>query len=303
MFRVTTEHLQQLCRLNGFPITPGDMVFLGFRGCLPINPTDHRFHSEQSLTAANVDHLHPRCTLVQWLSNEGRLAVYPGSTVPNVEYTRKALAHGGNGANQLLTGFFADFCKGIHKAGTPTAHEAFRETNARPVRRTVDNLEYEADDRVEMDNPGDNLHAAWCGSVADPHFASAGCQVVVGYPHCPRRGSLPNAGPWQAFHDAAYSRAQRRFGYVLVNGFEIQCLALVGPAGLERVRFGSVGPRAEQVQAALKKLGYYEGHVGNSFGDRSLRALLEFQHAAFGRGAADGICGLQTAAALDLTWP
>jgi peptidoglycan hydrolase-like protein with peptidoglycan-binding domain len=71
---------------------------------------------------------------------------------------------------------------------------------------------------------------------------------------------------------------------------------------MERVRYGSNGPRAKSIQKALKAKGFYEGTVNGEFGDRSIRALLEFQEVEFGRNGDDGICGPQTAEALGVDW-
>jgi len=310
MFSLTAAHLRILSAANEFPTDPtqrgdpGALVFAGIRGCLPIDPGDQSFAPSRDLQMVNVDHRHPRCTLVQWVPKTGLLAAYPGSTVPHRRYIERGFGRGGRGANQLLTGFFDDFRKGMHRPDSPTGHEAFRQTNSRPYRRTGNDLEYDTDDRVETENPGDNLHAGWCGGVDDERFSSAGCQVVVGYPACDQREGQPAVGPWRAFHDVAYARKrQTSFGYLLVNGFELQRLVVVGARGSERVRFGSNGPRARRVQKGLQRKGVYEGRIDGVFGPRSLRALLRFQESALGRGASDGVCGPQTATALGITWP
>jgi hypothetical protein len=304
MFPLKVEHLEQLCRLNEFPVAGDEMVFVGVRGCLPENPVDHAFRDVQALSAAlPVDHVHPRCTLIQWMPLDKQFAVYPGSTVPHRRYIQGALA-GGEQANQLLTGFFADYRKGMHKAGKPTGHAAFRETGMRVFRRTHNDAEFGVDDPVEFDNPFDNLHAAWCFNTEEDLFSSAGCQVVVGFPQCPKRGNQPSTGPWKAFVGTAYGREQVSFGYALFNGSaDVKQMAQSGPEGLERVRFGSSGPRARRVQAALREGGYYEGDLDGRFGYRSLRALIDFQQIAFGPSGGDGICGPQTAAALEIDWP
>jgi len=302
MFTLTATHLKTLCHLNEFPIREEEMVFLGFRGCLPPNPADQTFAASHSLSLASINYLNPRCTLVQWLPGEETFAVFPASTVPHQKYIQSAFSNGGQGANELLTGYYTDFRKGRHKGFKSTGHEAFVQTNNRPYRRTVDNLTYDPLDRVEMDNPGDNLHCGWFGGL-DAGYSSAGCQVVMGFPQCAQRSDEPNTGPWKVFHDEAYKRDQQSFGYALLNGTEVQRLVLSGAGGMERVRFGSEGERTSRVQTALKEKGYYEGDVEGQFGLRSLRALLNFQEATFGTGGDDGICGPQTAEALHLTFP
>jgi hypothetical protein len=301
MFTLKADHLKALCELNEFPVDADAMVFVGLRGCLPVNPGDQSIAKEHGLMGAVVDYLHPRCALIQWTPKDGKFAVFPGSTVPHRSSVEAARRRGGVGANQLLTGYYDDYRKGWHKAGKPTGHEAWRQTGSRPIRRTADDLDYEEDDRVEISNPADNFHSGWCAGL-ESSYSSAGCQVLVGFPKCARRGSSPATGPWRVFHDRGYAISQSVFGYALFNGGEAKRIALTGSAGMKRVRFGSNGPSAKSIQKALKAKGFFEGTVNGAFDHRSLRALLEFQEAEFGRNGDDGICGPQTAEALGVDW-
>src|SRR5690606_20071650 len=158
--------------------------------------------------------------------------------------------------------------------GSATGHPAFRQTQGRPVRRTADDLDFQTDDRVEFTNPHDNLHAAWCMGVNDAGgYASAGCQVVVGFPRCGRRGELDDAGPWRTFRRNAYDLAQDSFPYVLLDGRNAQSVA-AGGATTARLRFGSRGDLVTRVQDVLAGRGFYEGALDGDFGVRTLRALL-----------------------------
>ena len=303
MFELKAEHLLSLCEANEFPIDKNALVFVGVRGCLPLSPFDHAFRDTQRMNASRVDYQHPRCTIIQWWPGRGTFAVFPGSTVPHQKYIELARKRGGVGCNQLLSGFWDDYRRGRHKGFGPTGHEAWQQTASRPLRRTADDLDYDPLDRVEITNPADNLHAAWCAGL-DSDYSSAGCQVVVGFPKCKSRDGQPATGPWKAFHESAWPLSQVRYGYALFSGSEIERVALLGlEPGSERVRFGSAGPRTQRVQSALKDLGYYEGELDGACGPRSLRALLQFQEDVFGPGGDDGICGPQTAEALKVSWP
>lgn len=301
MYKLSADHIEQLFGLNEFPVDKAGMVFVGIRGCLPANPNDLDEAKVQDLESAVVDHLHPRCTLIQWMPKSGIFSVFPGSTVPHQTSIAAAKRMKGVGANQLLTGYYNDYRKGWHKRGAKTGHEAWRQNASRPIRRSADDLDYDGDDRVEIVNPADNLHAGWSGGLAGS-FSSAGCQVIVGYPECEQRGKSPATGPWKVFKDRGYASKQQAFGYGLFNGSDVQRLVLYGAKGLERVRFGSVGERAKRVQEGLKAAKFYEGKIDGVFGPRSLRALLDFQEATFGMDGDDGICGPQTADALGVTW-
>ena len=78
MFKLTAEHLRQLCDLNSFTVDRKSMVFFALRGCLPANPGDHRQGREHSMELAPVDYLRPRCTIAQWLPATNTFAVFPG---------------------------------------------------------------------------------------------------------------------------------------------------------------------------------------------------------------------------------
>ena len=80
MFTLSEKHLSNLCDQNSFKIDNSEMVFLGLRGCLPADDTDHTFRSEQQLKDADVNHKNPRCTLIQWRPAKGEFAVFPGFT-------------------------------------------------------------------------------------------------------------------------------------------------------------------------------------------------------------------------------
>jgi peptidoglycan hydrolase-like protein with peptidoglycan-binding domain len=59
-----------------------------------------------------------------------------------------------------------------------------------------------------------------------------------------------------------------------------------------------------KVQTALKQLDFYEGVVDDDFGNRTLRAVLDYQTAIFGPAQDDGIVGPLTAGSLQIAnWP
>ena len=298
------EHLRMLCALNHFPIPDQSLVFFGLRSAIPVNDENHDFGSDHSMSMAEVDYLHPRCTIGQWRPTERTLAVFPGSTVPHLNHIRSAQAEGGKGANQLMTGLYTDYRKGIHKAGSSTAHEAFRQTGEHPIRRTSDDLDYDLEDPVDVENPYDNLHAAWCAGVGATDFSSAGCQVVVGYPKCRKLENRPDSGPWAQFKNNAYDLDMDRFNYLLLDARDLAKLADPGTTSLSvRLRFGSQGDLVEEVQRVLREKGFYEGAVDRDFGKRTFRAVCAFQRHSFGPNGADGVVGPVTASTLGIEWP
>lgn len=306
MFTIQHQHLQKLCEVNSYPVPSDGMVFFGIRGCLPVDTSNHNFLAQQNLNLRTVDYKSPRCTLGQWLPATEKLAVFPGSTSPHQQFTTTSATS----ANELMTGYYNDYRKGKHKAGKPTGHHAFKQTQGCPVRRDHNrDLNYdELDDTVEYNFPLDNLHAGWCISTSAISHASAGCQVVVGHPKCPRRGDAPESGPWKIFRENAYALPQDRFPYVLSEGQNIQEVVQKMEGGIKipaRVRFGSNGPLVTKVQEALKARGFYEGIIDTDFGNRTLRGVLAFQQSVFGEDQDNGVAGQRTAEALGLgsEWP
>jgi hypothetical protein len=298
-FALTHDLLQRLCAVNQFVLPGTSMLLVGLRGAVSSHANDQSFKSEQILETAEINYSNPRCTVLQWDMGNRRLAAFPASTVPNRTNVKKSLA-GGERTNCLLTGYYQDYRKGIHKAGTPTGHEAFRQNAVHPFRRTSDDLDFENDDRIEYDNPHDNIHCGWFQGLDSTNYASAGCQVIMGFPKCAKPGRDKNTGPWQVFHDNAYALPQDSFPYVLVNGREASTISTAQSA---KLRFGSHGPHVAVLQQALKMKGFYEGIVDSDFGERTLKALISFQQQKFGIAEADGIVGPITAQELGIDLP
>jgi len=302
-FTLTDTVLRRMCEINSFPVPADGMIFVGLRGCLPANPDDQDFRTEHALEVTAYDHIHPRCTICQWRPLTADIALFPGSTVPHQKFVKLSLEKGGKGTNQMMTGYYDDYRKGIHKPGFPKGHAAFRQTEGHPIRRTADDFDYDNDDAVEFTNPYDNMHAGWSMGVDQNYFSSAGCQVVLGYPQCDYRGDKPDSGAWKTFKASAYAAPQESFPYVLLSGIDAQKIALAGSQKiLPRLRYGSQASLVSQVQTALKAFGYYEGEIDIDYGHRTTRAVLEFQTATFGSGSDDGIVGPLTAEALNVPW-
>jgi hypothetical protein len=302
MFILTVNNIRQLAKRNYFQMPDNQMIFFGLRGCLPLRDNSSQFKEGHEMEVIPYDHIHARCTLGQYHPEKG-IAVFPGSTVPYMDYIRSSLEQGGSGANLLMTGYYANYHKGWHNEGRNTGHRAFRQDGYLPVRRTSDDLNYDNDDRIDYTRPYDNLHAGWCMGVDNDHFSSAGCQVVIGFPQCVKRNDAPDIGPWKIFKENAYAIEQEDFYYMLLTGREAQEVALNQGNKLSvRLRFGSKGELVRTLQTRLKELNYYEGDTDDEFEARTLKALLKFQEDYFGKDADDGIVGPITASALNIDW-
>ncbi len=302
MFAIHHDTLVKLCEINSFTLPSDPLIFFGLRGCLPLEDDDQSFKDVIALSLSPIDYTHLNCTLFQWDPAKKKIAAFPASTVPHRKHMEDSLSRGGSGTNQLLTGMYKNYKKGYHKAGSLTAHEAFRQDGKLPIRRSADDLDYDEEDRVEFVRPFDNIHASWCPGLSHPKYASAGCQVIMGYPKCKKRGDdSTHTGPWKAFHDNAYNIDQSVFHYVLLNARDALKVSL-NPNGdfSPRLRYGSEGSLVGRVQRALADRNYYEGTIDDDFGPRTLFAVLDFQTATFGSDGDDGIVGPMTQEALGI---
>ncbi len=304
MFQLNHQHLLQIAQLNHFNIDQTGLVFVGLRGCSPIDENDNEFREAVELELNAIDYTHLRCTMLQWNIDKKTVAAFPASTVPHEKHVSKSVLNNGVGTNRLMTGFYRDYRKGYHKAGKPTGHAAFRQDGKLPIRRTADDTDYDAEDRVEFVRPYDNIHASWCPGMDYPKYASAGCQVIMGFPKCSKRGAnSQHTGPWRAFQKHAYDIEQVSFNYMLLNGRDFRKVAInPNKKYSARLRYGSNGPLVGTLQQALKEKDYYEGFVDKDFGPRTLFALLNFQSNVFGHDADDGVVGPMTAGALGIDW-
>lgn len=297
-------NLRRLCQINSFKFPEEGLVFFGLRGCTVVNETQSvQFAGSHELDTVDLTYKRPRCVIGQWKPAQGKIACFIGSTVPSISHIEHAMAAAGVGANQLMTGRYDDYIKGKHKAGRPTGHNAFRQTKSRAIRRTMDDLDYENNDRVEVMNPFDNIHAGWCTGY-NAGYDSAGCQVLMGHPKCQARGNLDETGHWKIFRNNAYSLAQSQFVYILLSGNDAMRQSQAGDAKRSaRLRFGSEGVLVKTLQQALHEREILESNPDGIFGGRTLTALLSFQEHSFGPNADDGIAGPMTAEALGIEWP
>ena len=308
---ISHDLLKLLAERASFAVPTDGLVFFGFRGLLPLDIGGTAFASSHDVRLVSFDHQRMRCTLGQWRPAEGKLALFPGSTVPHIDAITAAKSNNGIGANMLMLGRYA-YDRGVHKPGKPTGHRGFRQGMFFPVWRSADDFDYDLIDRLDISAtvpdvyPWDNLHCAYSDNV-DGKFSSNGCQVVAGRPTMPANGNLPESGPWKRFIENAYGSSannQTRFAYMLFSGNEIGKLAANSAAPVTRlVRFGSQGSWVNKVQEALRQHGFPFLSIDGGFGRDTLEALMAFQNASFGPGQADGVVGPNTATALGIEWP
>lgn len=274
LFRLDSAALERLFRAYLLPVPTTGLVLFALRGALPETPSSGWVRSLR-LRPARVDHVHMRCTLGIWDRAGGRILAVPGSTVPHRDNVRKAAARKGKmkgrGTNQLEPGYYVDLAKGEHLQGKLNGHQALRQTASRLYRRSPRGLPYSAASPLYYGNPYDNLHCGWNLDGVGPGFSSAGCMVVAGLPHCPRRPDAPsNRGPWQAFHRQLYAVPQAAFPILLAPAGE----ALELMRGSQRIAltYGSEGETVKALQRKLAEAGRYRGRITGKLDARTYRA-------------------------------
>ncbi|MEO6550849.1 MAG: peptidoglycan-binding domain-containing protein [Ferruginibacter sp.] len=299
-FKFNISLLNNLLKLNQFKLPQSSLVFIGIRGGVVADATNQLFQSEHTISILDINFLNPRCTILQWNTSDNTFAAFPASTVPHQRFIKSAIANNGVGVNCLMTGLFTDYRKGFHKVGSPTGHEAFRQNAPHPIRRTADDIDFEIDDRIEIDNPFDNIHCGWFDSLTSDSYSSLGCQVIMGFPKCKKPGREKNIGPWKNFRENAYNIPQNSFPYILLTGQEISKVASASNLNIAKLRFGSSGSMVEQLQTKLKQKHFYEGNIDGDFGERTLKAVIAFQKYVFGDSSIDGVVGPITSEELEL---
>jgi len=302
-FTLDGDALERVFSLWNLPRPSESHVLFALRGALPMQAprppaTSGKpgWASSVTLEVVKTDYRHMRCTLGIWNRKTGRIFVAPGSTVPHLDNVLKAAARKGamqgRGTNQLEPGFYTDLTKGEHLQGKPQGHAALRQTGSRFYRRARilrrGSLPYSNRDPLYFGNPYDNLHCAWNPDPGAEGYRSAGCLVVAGWPHSPRRQDLKpgenrNKGPWKTFHDFLYAAAQKSFPLLLLPAQEVaealRARAPRRPTAASRavipatyLVYGSEGPAVENLQRRLAARGFYKGRITGKLGVSTYRA-------------------------------
>lgn len=272
---VTPASLERLFAAYGLPLPADGLVLFALRGCLPDGKARDWSRSIR-LRKVPVDHVHMRCTLGIWDRRGGRVYAAPGSTVPHKDNVLKAAARKGRlkgrGTNQLEPGYYTDLTKGEHLQGKRNGHQALRQTAFRLYRRSRNGVPYTASAPLYFGNPYDNLHCGWNLDGKAAGFSSAGCIVVAGMPHCPRREDAPaDRGPWKGFHDRLYAADQKSFPILLLPAAEAWP-RLQGELASASLAYGSEGEAVKALQRKLSAVGSYLGRITGKLDARTYRA-------------------------------
>ncbi|NEI93921.1 hypothetical protein GR248_24285 [Rhizobium leguminosarum] len=311
-FSVSDDILRDMFRISSFAVPENELVFVALRGCQPLEVGGSDFRNSHELVTSPVDYRHMRCTIGQWHTGTGKLAIFVGSSVPHITAVAAHLSDNGNGVNRLASGFFAKvpgmpdhrYFKGNHGSDR---HLAFRNESKLPVWRTSDDTDYEGDDRFEFEVVYDNLHCSRQINEAASYYSSFGCVVVAGKEGDSGATKLTSElGPWKRFLENAYRIDQYHFALAVFEKNEAMRTAELGyTKRAPTVRFGSRGLLVERLQIGLVAKGYDIGSPNSDglFGGHTAKALRQFQLDIFGKNGTDMIGGPSTAEALGLSWP
>lgn len=324
-FQISDSVLRRTCELNNFDIeVKGDeMILFGVRGALPasmssslLDYSQHlEFRESHLLQRVRVNYYYPRCILGQWLPSERKVAVFPGSTIPNLKVVQRNRKRK-HQFNCMLAGFY-QYSKGQHPRSDSgyQPHRALRLGSSVSLRRAnyttvnaqpVINYGPEAD--IQVGNPGDNIHCArnnprttriehlkgtdfsvrFCMS---DYYSSYGCQVIVGCPkqYIPSNQENGSWNAWDKFITNVYdeiSSDQNNFKYILLESAEVKTAFDANSSDPHqlKVRHGSTGWLVESLQQKLFNLRnsqdgqrYYSDSVDGDFGAKTARALINFQ--------------------------
>jgi Putative peptidoglycan binding domain len=298
----SSDNLRKLLRVNSYPYSETNMMVFGIRGASIIDEDATSFKHEHWIKEAILNYENPRCIIGIWQPIENKIALFSASTVPNISFIKKQVLRKTK-ANCMMSGYYSFYEKGFHNPSEMGRHQALRLATNIFLRRSLDDFTFTNTDTVEVGNPQDNIHAAYCDSIRG-NYSSAGCQVIMGQPKCKRRNQKPNSGHWKIFHDFIYANSQTNFDYALFRFVDAEAVANAGNNPMQaRLRFGSRGNLVKNLQDKLKAKGYFGTNANAEFGRNTLLAVLEFQKDMFGANEADGVVGTVTAGALNLDLP
>ena len=281
-FSLTPRVLSAWSAANAIPVnTP--LVLFGIRGAaVKVETAD--WTQAVDIAPTTPDHINNRCLLGIWNVKSGRLVVYTGSTVPNVNWMYEQVRNAPNSCNMLPTGQY------LYKSGPHLRYPGcFRLDETVYTRRVYKQLVYTVKDwGADVDNPANNIHLGFFDLSKTPaFFSSAGCQTI--------RGGWSStdwayARSFEAFRVAAGQSSSiprgdvvlpsdnQRFVYTLVDYADLM-LTSIGVA-TEARRHGSVGNDVTELRQKLSTVvsaSRVDSGDGSRFDGKLTRLLVRWQ--------------------------
>ncbi len=329
-FEISDRVLRRTLDFNHMSINSLEdkMIIFGIRGALPgaanqsiLDYSSHtRFEDRHILQRVGVNYYYPRCVIGQWLPAERKVAVFPGSTVPNLKVIQRNRKRS-HQFNCMRPGLYT-YRKGQHPLSNTgfQPHRALRLVSPIVLRRanyTMSNgqpvINYGPSATIAVGNPGDNIHCArnnprttrvrairgqdYSASFCmQDYYSSYGCQVIVGAPlaHLPSGQTNGDWNAWDTFVKNAYDTHapdQTDFKYLMLDSLDIHQIeqATTSDPNLFKLRYGSSGASVENLQRQLSTIRnsrsgqtYYTGSIDGDFGPGTARALIAFEKDCYG---------------------
>lgn len=292
-FTLRAEDLKLLAELNDFPVASNEEVpiLFGLRGCKIVKSSE-KLEPEVELLDIRPTHGRPRCVLGVWDRVAHRIAVFPGSTVPDLYGVLNHFNTGGGG-NILPTGYYG-YIVGKHnnRPGCFLLRESIGLKRKVIVRRSRNNKYYDLHDKIDVCQPGDNIHPTFRNHLNS--FSSWGCQTVAGNAN----SGGNHSGSWARFRAAAGmydddGEPGKHYNYMLLTGTEAMRVSQarskdlardpITHLSLRRLRFGSASHTVKKLQSLLG-----QSNPDGIIGPITARSLYVRQSAVWG-GASDGI--------------
>ena len=274
MYKIDLATLRKLAGIYNYTIPISGVYAFAIRGGNGLMTNhDAGFSVTAKPSGFITDNLNLHCVI--GLVNKADIIAFPASTVPHKDALIAADKAEGKGANQLCVGAYV-FNKGIHKAGSPTAHGAFRQPDIKwPIRRSADDSIIELTDIISFEIPHDNLHAAWTNSDTSGAFGSNGCQVIIGKPGVVVSG-------WYRFKIAAYKALNLlhtdKLDYFM---FDVKDVVSVsnGVQVANKIVYGSSGVSVYKfLELFYDKVSFkVAGKLSNQFTAANMRDVITYQ--------------------------
>jgi endonuclease G len=294
-FELKAETVQKLFELNSFSVAPNmTRVLFALRGCMLSGGAEWvSSATSHQVSVTRPDHVHQKCVFGVLDVKEGKIALFRGSTVPNIDFMEKYDA-GELACNMMPTGFHY-YRVGPHKGKRMPG--AFRQQHSLWVLRAKGDTKLPRKNRVlsyssnadtvlwdDLDGnlPFDNIHWTFFSPkrTKPPFYSSAGCQVVSAWGEFRKAAGLVHP-PIVLDDSGRTSDDGKEFYLALLTGKDARLVNTNAPDVVRSIRYGSSGQAVRSLQEKLSKLnvGFNPKDIDSEFGRKTMRALIVWQKA------------------------
>ena len=302
MVRIDESSVQKLIEKYSFSVPDSAMVIVAIRGCLP--ELCLRRDAEKSgvpeeykvIMPKHIDYRTTSCTIGVWFKEIKEIALFPGSTVPSLDYLH-AFPESVKHFNILCPGKY-EFERGVHprRSSAQERHHALimQEQGWVAIPKVIRKADESFFDfsrmRYEIMYARDNIHAsrtepfALTQNMFNCPYSSSGCLSIIGQPkQYIRNGEFPFFWNfWEQFMNLinCFSSINDRIPLLLFDysDFAIQEKKEDGSI----LRYGSEGGLVAEIQEKLSQISkinneyYYTDSIDGKFLASTAHAYLQF---------------------------